>query len=89
MRPCAAIAIAIAIVAAEDCTTAVKSIATNATARTPGSESAERRVKTDAMAAFSRIGETPFDMMYSPRKTSPRPMTVSPKLCTRSPRRKK
>ena len=63
MSPCAARAMPIAIVAAEDCTTAVKSVATPAMANTPGMESAERRVKTAANSGMPRIGETPLDMM--------------------------
>ena len=89
MRPCVANAIAIAIVAAEDCMTAVRSIAQRAMRKTPDMCSALMRVKIADTSGFSRIGETPFDIMYSPRKTRPRPITVSPRLWTRSPRRKK
>ena len=62
MSPCAASAIAIAIVAAEDWTTAVKTVATEATAKTPIIESAERRENVAATSGSSRIGETPLDM---------------------------
>ena len=47
---------------AEDWTTAVKTIATAATAKTPEIDFAERRVNIAATSGSSRMGETPFDM---------------------------
>ena len=63
MSPCVAIAIAIAIVAAEDWMTAVRSIAQSAMRKTPDIRSALMRVKIAETSGFSRIGETPLDMM--------------------------
>ena len=60
-----------AMEAAELWITAVKSAATRATSATPPSVVASIRVNAAWMDGFWRMGNTPFDMKYMPRNTSP------------------
>ena len=80
---------AMAMEAAELWMTAVKSAATRATSATPPRDEASILVNAAWIEGFWRMGNTPFDMKYMPRNTRPKPRMARPRLCGRSPRRKK
>ena len=102
MSPVVASVMAIRIVAAELWMTAVRSIEKKATFTAPRNVDASSDEKKSRMrcwlavtlpvAIISGVGLSPLiasPMKNRPRNTSPRPISVRPKLWTRSPRKKK
>ena len=72
---------AIAVVAAELCTTAVNTRDTMKHLSRPSTVPASRDANAARMDSFSLIGTTPLFIQYRPMNTNPSPIRARPRLC--------
>ena len=82
--PCCASVIAIAVVAAEDCTTAVNASETRTHLASPHAVVASSDLNTSTTAGIVRTGSMPSFIQYRPMKTNPSPISARPRLCSHS-----